>query len=77
MTDREKLNYLAGQVSGLKILLHALIEVHPAPELLQEVLVRKYQVALAATIPMPVTEAFLAGLQAEAGFVMSPLAKGI
>jgi len=70
MTDQEKIDFVAGQVSGLKILVRALIEVHPAPELLKEVLVRKYQTALASTIPTPVTEAFLAGMRAEAGFLM-------
>jgi len=35
MTDQEKIDFVAGQVSGLRILVRALIEVHPAPELLK------------------------------------------
>lgn len=77
MTDREKLDYLAGQLAGLRVLVHALLETHRAPLPLREVLGHKYQTALAATIPTLATEAYLAGMQEEAGFLVDPSARGI
>ena len=77
MTDSEKIDYLSGQLSGLRAVVYSLIETHPSPLRLQAVFERKLQVVLAASIPTRVTEVYLDGMHAETDSVLSQLAKGL
>jgi hypothetical protein len=66
MTPEEKLNFLAGQVAAMNAFLSAVVATHPnAQQLLAEFDMRA-QVALAATIPTSVSEAYLDGFRAQA-----------
>ena len=55
-----------GELVAMTALLRAMIETHPNPELLRSRFEQKFQAALAATVPAPVKEEYLTGLQEQA-----------
>lgn len=67
MNDRKRLDYLAGQMATTRVLLRVLLEAYPNPQQLVKALEHKFQLALAATIPTRVSEAYLSGMADEAG----------
>lgn len=80
MTPEEKLNYLAGEVNGLRSVIVALINLHPDPRALLVECDRLGEIATALATPLPVSERFLEGQRQTIDELRKPLldrAKGV
>ena len=61
MIESDKLEFLAGEVNGLRVVLMALINAHPDPRALVQELDRLADAQKAISNPEPVTERFIEG----------------
>ena len=59
MNDSDKLEFLSGEVNGLRTVLMALMSSHPDPRALVQELDRLTEQQAASSNPMPVTEQFI------------------
>ncbi len=61
MSDSDKLEFLAGEMNGLRVVLMALLNNHPDPRALVQELDRLADLQRAISNPEPVTEKFIEG----------------
>lgn len=73
MTNEEKLNYLAGEVNGLRSVIVALIRLHPDPQALLAECDHLGEIAMALATPLPVSERFLEGQRQTIDELRKPL----
>lgn len=73
MTNEEKLNYLAGEVNGMRSVIVALIRLHPNPKELLAECDRLGEIATALATPLPVSERFLEGQRQTIDELRKPL----
>jgi hypothetical protein len=61
MIESDKLEFLTGEVHGLRTVLMAILNTHPDPRALVQELDRLAALQTAASNPMPVTEPYIQG----------------
>jgi len=81
MSESDKLEFLTGEVSGLRTVLMALLSTHPDPRALVQELDRLAALQSASSNPMPVSEPYMQGqIQASDAFrtrILEILARGV